>query len=430
MPMVAITADEISTLTKYVYALCGVALDASKAYLLESRFKPLLSKYGLSSYMELYQKAVADKSGEMEKDIVSAITTNETLFFRDNSPFEVFKHKILPDIIDARSKMYAGRPIPIRIWSAACSTGQEVYSIAIALIETLGRLDRYQISILGTDISDEAIAKASYGKYNKFEIERGLPMNVLHRYFTSTGDGWRIKDEIRAMAVFKKFNLMKPFTGLGRFDVVFCRNVAIYFTPQDKRAVFEKIAGVLEPDGALIIGSTESLSGVTTMFEPRRYMRAVFYQLAGTPRPAAASTAPPQPAAFSAPSPPRPVSPPRPSVTGASRPAAAPPRGAPASVGPRPPAQKASPSPPPSPGVTTAMRQPTPPLPREPETVAVSTPAPASVEQEAAARPAPPRRQAPPPPTRRLPPQGPPADKVALKKLLMQKKAAKKAGAA
>ena len=430
MPMVAITADEISTLTKYVYALCGVALDASKTYLLESRFKPLLSKYGLSSYMELYQKAVADKSGEMEKDIVSAITTNETLFFRDNSPFEVFKHKILPDIIDARSKMYAGRPIPIRIWSAACSTGQEVYSIAIALIETLGRLDRYQISILGTDISDEAIAKASYGKYNKFEIERGLPMNVLHRYFTSTGDGWRIKDEIRAMAVFKKFNLMKPFTGLGRFDVVFCRNVAIYFTPQDKRAVFEKIAGVLEPDGALIIGSTESLSGVTTMFEPRRYMRAVFYQLAGTPRPAAASTAPTQPAAFSAPSPPRPVSPPRPSVTGASRPAAAPPRGAPASVGPRPPAQKASPSPPPSPGVTTAMRQPTPPLPREPETVAVSTPAPASVQQEAAARPAPPRRQAPPPPTRRLPPQGPPADKVALKKLLMQKKAAKKAGAA
>ncbi|HCF05103.1 MAG TPA: hypothetical protein DEU72_02505 [Desulfomicrobiaceae bacterium] len=430
--MVAITADEISTLTKYVYALCGVALDASKTYLLESRFKPLLSKYGLSSYMELYQKAVADKSGEMEKDIVSAITTNETLFFRDNSPFEVFKHKILPDIIDARSKMYAGRPIPIRIWSAACSTGQEVYSIAIALIETLGRLDRYQISILGTDISDEAIAKASYGKYNKFEIERGLPMNVLHRYFTSTGDGWRIKDEIRAMAVFKKFNLMKPFTGLGRFDVVFCRNVAIYFTPQDKRAVFEKIAGVLEPDGALIIGSTESLSGVTTMFEPRRYMRAVFYQLAGTPRPAAMSTpsALSQPPAFSAPPSPRPVSPPRPSVTGASRPAAAPPRGAPASVGPRPPAQKASPSPPPSPGVTTAMRQPTPPLPREPETVAVSTPAPASVEQEAAARPAPPRRQAPPPPTRRLPPQGPPADKVALKKLLMQKKAAKKAGAA
>ncbi|BDV01335.1 hypothetical protein TDMWS_14200 [Thermodesulfomicrobium sp. WS] len=426
--MVAITADEISTLTKYVYALCGVALDASKAYLLESRFKPLLSKYGLSSYMELYQRAVADKSGEMEKDIVSAITTNETLFFRDNAPFEVLKYKILPDIIDARSKVYAGRPIPIRIWSAACSTGQEVYSIAIALVETLGRLDRYQISILGTDISDEAIAKASYGKYNKFEIERGLPMNVLHRYFTSTGDGWRIKDEIRAMAVFKKFNLMKPFTGLGRFDVVFCRNVAIYFTHHDKRAVFEKIAGVLEPDGALIIGSTESLSGVTTMFEPRRYMRAVFYQLAGSPRPAAASTAPPQPAAFSAPSPPRPVAAPRPSLASTSRPAAAP-LGASAAAMPKTPAAPAST--PPSPGATTVRPpQAAPPLPRDPETLAVSPPAPAPVEQEAAARPAPPRRQAPPPPTRRLPPQGPPADKVALKKLLLQKKAAKQAGTA
>lgn len=426
--MVAITADEISTLTKYVYALCGVSLDASKAYLLESRFKPLLSKYGLSSYMELYQRAVADKSGEMEKDIVSAITTNETLFFRDNAPFEVLKYKILPDIIDARSKVYAGRPIPIRIWSAACSTGQEVYSIAIALVETLGRLDRYQISILGTDISDEAIAKASYGKYNKFEIERGLPMNVLNRYFTSTGDGWRIKDEIRAMAVFKKFNLMKPFTGLGRFDVVFCRNVAIYFTHHDKRAVFEKIAGVLEPDGALIIGSTESLSGVTTMFEPRRYMRAVFYQLAGSPRPAAVSTAPPQPAAFSAPSPPRPVAAPRSSLASTSRPAAAP-LGASAAM-PKTPAAPASA--PPSPGATTALRppQPAPPLPREPETLAVSTPAPAPVEQEAAGRPAPPRRQAPLPPTRRLPPQGPPADKVALKKLLLQKKAAKQAGTA
>lgn len=427
MPMVAITADEISTLTKYVYALCGVALDASKAYLLESRFKPLLSKYGLSSYMELYQKAVADKSGDLEKDIVSAITTNETLFFRDNSPFEVFKYKILPDIIDARSKVSAGRPIPIRIWSAACSTGQEVYSIAISLIETLGRLDRYQISILGTDISDEAIAKASYGKYNKFEIERGLPMNVLNRYFTPTGDGWRIKDEIRAMAVFKKFNLMKPFTGLGRFDVVFCRNVAIYFTPQDKRAVFEKIAGVLEPDGALIIGSTESLSGVTALFEPRRYMRAVFYQLAGTPSPAAVSTAPAQqPPAFSAPTPPRPMPAPRAPLTSVSRPVSSP-QGA--SVAPKTSVPVAPPS---AHGATPAIRPHTAPpssLLQEPEPVAAVSPAPEPPAQEAVAGPIPTRRPTP-PPTRRLSPQGPPADKVALKKLLMQKKAAKKAGAA
>jgi len=415
--MTAITADEISTLTKYVYSLCGVALDSSKAYLLEARFKPLLSKYGLRSYMELYQRAVADRSGEMEKEIVSAITTNETLFFRDNSPFEVFKHKIIPDIIDARSKTYPGKSTPIRIWSAACSTGQEVYSIAICLLEVLGRIDRYDITILGTDISDEAIAKASYGKYTKFEIERGLPESVLQRYFNPTGDGWRIKDEIRSMAVFKKFNLMKPFTGLGRFDVVFCRNVAIYFTPQDKRAVFEKIATVLEPDGALIIGSTESLSGVTSVFEPRRYLRAVYYQLAGaTPRPVAAMPqAPPPPL-------PMPTAPPRPAP----------------SV-PQPKAPLATPRQP-GRGGTSAPSQPLAASP-VPQRIAPPTASGSDSPPQGAAQPvslgAPPvdgggRDEQPPvaprrpvvSPRPRMAPAAPPSDKVALKKLLMQKKAA------
>lgn len=276
--MMTISAEEIRVLTQYIYAISGVSLDASKAYLLETRLRHLLQKYACRSYLDLHSKAQADRSGGLEKEIVDAITTNETLFFRDSAPFELFKHKILPELIDARSRAFSGRPVPLRIWSAACSTGQEVYSIAIALREALGNLAGYQISILGTDISDEAVAKASYGKYNRFEIERGLPPAVLHKYFTAMGDGWKIRDEIRAMAVFKKFNLMKPFTGVGRFDVVFCRNVAIYFTAADKRAVFEKIAGVLEPDGALLIGSTESLSGVTPAFEPRRYMRSIFYQ--------------------------------------------------------------------------------------------------------------------------------------------------------
>jgi len=276
--MTTITADEFSVLSKYIYSLCGVALDSTKTYLIETRLKSMMQQYACSSYMDLHSKAKADRSGNMEKEIVNAITTNETLFFRDASPFEVFKHKILPDLIDVRSKAAPGRTVPIRIWSAACSTGQEVYSIAIALRETLGNLSNFQISILGTDISDDAVTKASYGKYNKFEIERGLPPQTLNKYFTLMGDGWKIKDEIRAMAVFKKFNLMKPFAGLGRFDIVFCRNVAIYFTPGDKKTVFEKIASVLEPDGSLIIGSTESLTGVTGMFEPKRYMRSIFYQ--------------------------------------------------------------------------------------------------------------------------------------------------------
>ena len=276
--MTTITAEEFNVLSKYIYSICGVALDSTKTYLVETRLKSMLQQYGCTSYLDLHAKAKADRGGNMEKEIVNAITTNETLFFRDASPFEVFKHKILPDLIDARSKSASGRNIPIRIWSAACSTGQEVYSIAIALREALGNLSNFQISILGTDISDDAVTKASYGKYNKFEIERGLPQHTLNKYFSLMGDGWKIKDEIRAMAVFKKFNLMKPFAGLGKFDIVFCRNVAIYFTPADKKMVFEKIASVLEPDGSLVIGSTESLTGVTGMFEPKRYMRSIFYQ--------------------------------------------------------------------------------------------------------------------------------------------------------
>lgn len=273
----SITADELRVLTQYIYSISGVALDASKAYLLETRLKPMMQQYACASYMDLYSKAKADHTGGMEKEIISAITTNETLFFRDASPFEVFKHKIIPDLVDARTKKGLW-PIPIRIWSAACSTGQEVYSIAISLCEALGDLSNFNISILGTDISDTALAKAGEGLFNKFEIERGLPTQTLHRYFTPVQNGWKIRDEIKSMATFRKFNLMKPFMGLGKFDIVFCRNVAIYFTPADKKAVFEKIAGVLEPDGALIIGSTESLTGVTAMYEAKRYLRSMFYQ--------------------------------------------------------------------------------------------------------------------------------------------------------
>ncbi|PKN32268.1 MAG: hypothetical protein CVU63_19650, partial [Deltaproteobacteria bacterium HGW-Deltaproteobacteria-20] len=358
----------------------------------------------------------------MEKEIVNAITTNETLFFRDASPFEVFKHKILPDLIDARSKSASGRNIPIRIWSAACSTGQEVYSIAIALREALGNLSNFQISILGTDISDDAVTKASYGKYNKFEIERGLPQQTLNKYFSLMGDGWKIKDEIRAMAVFKKFNLMKPFAGLGKFDIVFCRNVAIYFTPADKKMVFEKIASVLEPDGSLVIGSTESLTGVTGMFEPKRYMRSIFYQpvpgsspltptgfsYAQTPVPGVAGSG----AAASIARPPLPV--PRPVPVAAP---ASPPRPAPRAV-----AAPAAPSTTPPRTVPVASA---PPTPAPPERTFEPEPAPiaAAVEQD------PPREEAPRPMAPRPAPVRPqPAqvyragNKSDLKRLLMLKK--------
>ncbi len=273
---IKIKPDEIQLISKYIYSISGIHIEASKAYLLETRLGRLLEAEDCASYGEFYHKAKADGTRSLEKKIVDAITTNETLFFRDSNPFELLKHKILPEVIDK----HAGKPNapPVRIWSAACSTGQEVYSIAIVLKELLGNLP-VKFKLTGTDLSDAAIKQASYGSYNKFEIERGLPRERLQQYFTPDGANWKIKDQIRAMASFRKFNLMHPFAGLGKFDIIFCRNVAIYFTLEDRKKLFSKIAEVLEPDGFLIIGATESLTGVCPRFVPKRHLKSIFYQL-------------------------------------------------------------------------------------------------------------------------------------------------------
>lgn len=276
--MAKISAEEIKVLARYIYNISGIYLDESKDYLLETRLKPLLGEYGCQDYSELYYKAKSQPGGELEHKIIDAISTNETLFFRDTKPFELLQFKIIPDLIDLKSRVERGQKKTLRFWSAACSTGQEVYSIGITLYEMGLDMSKYQVTILGTDISEEAVAKASYGKYNRFEIERGMPRNILQKYFTPTGDGWRIKDSVRMLANFKKMNLMEPFYGIGPFDVVFCRNVAIYFSNQDKRKLFQKIGRVLEKYGYLIIGGSESLSGIAPQFESKNYLRGVYYQ--------------------------------------------------------------------------------------------------------------------------------------------------------
>ncbi len=279
--MAKITADEIKLLAQYISNISGIYLDQDKGYLLETRLNPLLAAHRCDSFMALYHKARSNASRSLDKEIINAISTNETLFFRDSKPFELLKNKIIPDLVDHRSAASGQGKIKLRIWSAACSTGQEVYSIAISLLETLGDLSDYDITLLGTDISDEAIAKASYGLYGKFEIERGLPKNILQRYFTPSAGGWRVKDQIRSLVVFRKFNLMDSYSALGSFDVIFCRNVAIYFTDADKRKLFQKLAQVLADDGCLIIGGSESLGNIAPQFRARNYLRGVYYQLQG-----------------------------------------------------------------------------------------------------------------------------------------------------
>lgn len=277
--MLKISTEEIKLINKYIYEISGINLDESKKYLLETRLNAIAEEQGCFSYQDLFKKAKADATKVIERKIIDAISTNETLFFRDTGPFELLQHKIFPELIDARTSKNPNIKPLLRVWSAASSTGQELYSVAIVLQELLGDLSKYSIKLSGTDISDAAVAQASSGKYNKFEIERGLARDKLAKYFTMSGQTWKVNDQLRAMVNFRKLNLMLPFIGLGKFDIVLCRNVAIYFTLEDRKKLFNKIADVLEPDGYLIIGSTESLTGICPRFIPKRHLRSIFYQL-------------------------------------------------------------------------------------------------------------------------------------------------------
>jgi chemotaxis protein methyltransferase CheR len=266
--------------SRYIQEICGIYLDDSKGYLLETRLSSLLMEAGASTFSELFYKARADASSSLRRNIIEAITTNETSFFRDTSPFDLLRNKLIPDLIDRRNK--SGTRVPLRIWSAACSTGQEAYSTAIVLKELLGDLSRYDIRILGTDISNKVVAQASYGEYSRLELERGLQPDTLARHFIASGDRWKIRDEVRAMATFRTMNLLEPFSFPSPFDIIFCRNVAIYFTETDKTRLFRSLAKYLARDGCLIIGSTESISGLCPELEPKRYLRSVFYQWKGS----------------------------------------------------------------------------------------------------------------------------------------------------
>jgi chemotaxis protein methyltransferase CheR len=278
--MLEIDQTEFRLWARYIYDISGISLDSAKFYLIESRLGPLLKEYACRTFSDLYQQSKMDGTRTIEKRIIDQITTNETFFFRDNTPFEMLKYKILPDIVDRKTqKAFSSCPVALRIWSAGCSTGQEVYSIAIAVKEILADLNKYHVTILGTDISGMVIARASQGIYRRFEMDRGLTSERMDQYFIREGEAWKIKDEIRAMASFKKMNLLQPFVGLGKFDVIFCRNVAIYFTMDDRKKLFRHIENVLATDGGLIIGSSESLTGIAPQFEPKRYLRSVFYQL-------------------------------------------------------------------------------------------------------------------------------------------------------
>lgn len=270
--MIKITPDEFKIIAEYIHNVSGIRIEQKKTYLIEARLKNLLRELECSSYEKLYLKTMSDKS--VEKRIIDAITTNETLFFRDRWPFELFQNKLLPEIQTAKSP----KGSPIRIWCAGCSTGQEVYSIAMVLKESLPDFKKYDITLLGTDISATAISQADSGIYNQFEINRGLTQDRLKKYFISHENKWKIRDDLRDMVTFERHNMMLPLRA-GVFDIVFCRNVAIYFNLEDQEKLFNNIANVMKRNAYLVAGSTESVISACPRFKPERHVKSFFYQL-------------------------------------------------------------------------------------------------------------------------------------------------------
>jgi chemotaxis protein methyltransferase CheR len=275
--VIKLQAGEQQVVNAYVHSICAITLDDSKAYLIENRLSSILEDSRIGSFSEMVSRAKSDISGALQRRITDAITTNETSFFRDSAPFDMLKFKVIPDLIDRRRK--ANSVSPIRIWSAACSTGQELYSIAITLRELLSEKDRAGARLVGTDISDKAVAQASRGFFSSIEVSRGLSDAMRSKYFAPAAGGWKIRDDVRAMVSFRKANLFDDLTALGKFDIVFCRNVAIYFSDSDRIRLFRNIQRSMEADGYLIVGSMESLSGSCPQFEAQRHVRSVYYQL-------------------------------------------------------------------------------------------------------------------------------------------------------
>jgi chemotaxis protein methyltransferase CheR len=239
----------------------GIVLTEDKSYLLETRLGPVLTRFGLASLAALGAKLRSLPGEALERAVVEALTTHESSFFRDGKPFEHLRGA-LPKLLAAR-----GAAERIRIWSAACSSGQEAYSVAMLATETLGAAAQ-RIEILATDISAEVVGRAKEGSFSQFEVQRGLAIRTLMTHFTQEGTRWRIKPALRAMVRFEERNLLAESAVLGRFDVIFCRNVLIYFDPPTKTRVLEMIARQLAPDGVLYLGAAETVIGLTERLAP------------------------------------------------------------------------------------------------------------------------------------------------------------------
>ena len=249
----------------------GLVITPDKTYLLDSRLMPVAQKWGYDnlSMMTAALQGVPDTA--LVNDIVEAMTTNETSFFRDAHPFNCFKDHVLPYMI--KNRIYDRR---FKVWSAAASSGQEPYSLAM-LIKDLGdQIKGWNIDILATDISQQILDQAKNGVYSQFEVQRGLPVQLMLKYFKQDGDKWHISDEIKKMINYRIFNLLHPMGEIGKPDIIFCRNVLIYFDEETKRGILENMNNILKEDGFLFLGGAETVLGITDKFKPVPGLRGLY----------------------------------------------------------------------------------------------------------------------------------------------------------
>ena len=239
----------------------AIVLSQGKEYLVESRLLPVAREEGLADIEKLVEKVRQHPHSPVSRRLVEALTTNETSWFRDGDPFAALRDRVVPELASSRKTTRR-----LRIWSAACSSGQEAYSIAMTLLDTPAVAD-WTIEILGTDLSSVMVQRARQGRYSQLEVNRGLPASHLVRHFERDGAGWRVNAQLRSMARFSELNLMRPFPTVGRFDVVFLRNVLIYFDVVTKRDILHRVGRVLAPDGYLYLGAAEMTMGVDDAWE-------------------------------------------------------------------------------------------------------------------------------------------------------------------
>jgi len=279
-----VTPQDFDYLRKLLRERSGLVLAAEKQYLAESRLVPVARRHGMANLTELIERLRNKSPAALIAEVVEAMTTNETFFFRDKLPFDHFRETMMPALIAARA-----REKRIRIWCTAASSGQEPYSLAMLLKAMSAPLAGYRIDIVATDLSSEVLEKAKAGVYTQFEVQRGLPVQLLVKFFEQNGESWQLAPELRSMVQFRPLNLLNDFSALGSFDVVFCRNVLIYFDQDSKVAVLNRIARQIPNDGYLVLGAAETVIGLTDAFKPLADKRGLYVPNGATRHPALGS---------------------------------------------------------------------------------------------------------------------------------------------